>query len=307
MEKAINRRDFLKKSMTIPFISAAGLSLKNDKSYSQKKITRIGGPHIKITCNAYSYNDYFRQGKMTLDDLFELCAKMSFDGVDPTAYYFPGYPDVPDDEYIYHIKRKAFLLGLDISGTGIINDFTNPDKNKREADAEHVRKWMECASRLGSPVLRIFGGRGIPDGYSEEEVTGWVVEGIKRCAEYGKRYGVMAAIQNHNDFFKTAEQCLKVLRMVNSDWIGLMVDIGSFVNTDDPYGEIAKAAPYAVSWQIKQYMTLRGKKEKIDLNKIVTIMRNADYRGYISVEHIGEGDPKIIMPLFLDEVRRAIG
>ncbi len=305
MKKGINRRNFLKSSMIISAITSAAISVKDVKSYSQTKIKRVGGPSIKISCNAYSYNRYLREGEMTLDDLFELCAKLGFDAVDPTGYYFPNYPDVPDDEYIYHIKRKAFLLGLDISGTGVRNDFTNPDKSKRKADVELVKRWMECASKLGAPVIRIFGGRGIQDGYTEEEVTEWVVEGIKECADYGKKCGVMAAIQNHDDFFKTADQILKVLRMVDSDWVGLMVDTGSFKSAD-PYKEIAKTAPYAVTWQIKEIITIKGRKEKINLNKIINILRNINYRGYIPIEHVGEGDPKIIVPRFLKEVREAL-
>lgn len=305
MKRDINRRNFLKSAMTIPVITSAAMSLKDVKSYSQTKVKRAGGPNIKISCNAYSYNNYLREGEMTLDDLFELCAKLDFDAVDPTGYYFPNYPDVPDDEYIYHIKRKAFLLGLDISGTGVKNDFTNPDKSKRKADVELVKRWMECASKLGAPVIRIFGGRGIQSGYTEEEVTEWVVEGIKECADYGKKCGVMAAIQNHNEFFKTADQILKVLRMVDSDWVGLMVDTGSFRGTD-PYEEIAKAAPYAITWQIKEIVTFQDRKEKINLNKIINILRNVDYRGYIPIEHVGEGDPKIVVPRFLKEVREAL-
>jgi hypothetical protein len=54
--------------------------------------------------------------------------------VDLTGYYFPDYPNVPADDYIYALKRKAFLLGLDISGTGVRNDFANPDENKRKED-----------------------------------------------------------------------------------------------------------------------------------------------------------------------------
>ena len=305
MKRRINRRNFLKSSMMIPVITAAAVSVKDVKSYSQTKIKRAGGSSIKISCNAYSYNDYLRKGEMTLDDLFELCAKLGFDAVDPTGYYFPNYPDVPDDEYIYHIKRKAFLLGLDISGTGVRNDFTNPDKSKRKADVELVKRWMECASKLGAPVIRIFGGSGIQGGYTEEEVTEWVVESIKECGDYGKKCGVMAAIQNHNEFFKTADQILKVLRMVDSDWVGLMVDTGSFRGAE-PYEEIAKAAPYAITWQIKEIVTFQDRKEKINLNKIINILRNVGYRGYIPIEHVGEGDPKIVVPRFLKEVREAL-
>ncbi len=171
---------------------------------------------------------------------------------------------------------------------------------------ELIKNWIICASRLGAPVIRIFGGKGVPEGYSREDVTEWVVNGVRECASFGKKHGVMIAIQNHNEFFKTADQLVNVLRMIDSDWVGLMVDTGSF-ERGDPYEEIAKAAPYAVTWQIKELIWAGGKKERINLKRIIAILKNAGYRGYIPIEHIGEVDPKIIMPKFLDEVRQALG
>ena len=96
---------------------------------------------------------------------------MGFDGVDITGYYFKGYPLAPSDEYIYRIKRRAFGLGVEISGTGIRNDFTIADKNKRQQEVEHVKKWIEVASKMGAPVIRIFAGNQQNEGYTKAQVT----------------------------------------------------------------------------------------------------------------------------------------
>ena len=170
-----NRRSFLKNSLLIPFTASGIVTLKNSESYSQERVKRTGAPRIKVSLNAYSFNKNLRSGEMSLDDLLELCAELGFDGLDPTGYYFPNYPGVPDDEYIYHIKRKAFLLGIDITGTGVRNYFTNPDTGKRKADVKHIKEWMEVASKLGAPVLRIFAGEKIPEGYTKDEVTEWEI------------------------------------------------------------------------------------------------------------------------------------
>ncbi|MFC1558659.1 sugar phosphate isomerase/epimerase family protein [candidate division KSB1 bacterium] len=301
-----NRRNFLKTSLLIPLTASGIAALKNNRGYSQEKVKRTGAPRIKVSLNAYSFNKNLRSGEMSLDDILELCAELEFDGLDPTGYYFPNYPGVPDDEYIYHIKKKAFLLGIDLTGTGVRNDFTNPDPGKRKADVQHIKEWMEVASKLGIPALRVFAGKKIPEGYTKEEVTEWVIEGIKQAAEHGRKHGVMAVIQNHDDFLKTSDEVLNILKKVNSKWVGLMVDTGSF-SQKDPYEEIAKVAPYAVTWQIKRLVNYGDRMEKINLKKIVKILRDANYRGYIPIEHIGKGDPKIIIPQFLKEVRQAIG
>lgn len=305
MENEINRRRFLKSSKLIPALVASGVALKSGPGFSQTKVKRTGGAKLKVSCNLYSFNRLLRSGQMTLEEVVEFCARLDFEAVDPTAYYFPGYPDTPDDSYLYSIKRKAFLLGLDISGTGVRNDFTTADENKRKADIALVKKWIECAARLGAPVLRVFAGRGVPEGYRQEQVDDGVAGSIKECAEYGGQYGVMVVLQNHAEFIKTAEHTLKILRMVDSEWSGVNLDIGSF-RTADPYEDIAKVAPYAVTWQIKENLTMQAKEVKTDLKKIVRILRNADYRGYIPIETLGAGDPREKVPKFLDEVRAAL-
>ena len=243
---------------------------------------------------------------MSLDDLLDFCAVQGFDAVDLTGYYFPGYPAVPTDEYIYHIKRKAFLLGLDISGTGVRNDFTDPDETKRKADIQLIKKWIECASKLGAPVIRIFAGVQNPKGYSWDEVAKWMMKDISECVEFGKNHGVIVAIQNHNDFIQTADQVRNLIKMANSEWFGLVLDIGSY-RIGDPFRQIAETAPFAVNWQIKENMYVNGAEVITDLDKIMQIIRSSAYRGYLPIETLGTGDPKIKVPVFLAKVRTAVG
>ena len=41
----------------------------------------------------------------------------NIEALDVTAYYIPSYPEVPSDEYIYELKRKAFGLGINMTET----------------------------------------------------------------------------------------------------------------------------------------------------------------------------------------------
>lgn len=302
----MKRRYLLKALVTAPVFAATGMILNSSPSLAQVAITRTGGSRLKISLNAFSFNDLLKNGTMNLDDLLDFCAVQGFDAVDLTGYYFPGYPVVPPDEYIYHIKRKAFLLGLDISGTGVRNDFTDPDETKRKADIDLVKKWIECASKLGAPVIRIFSGVQNPKGYSWDDVVKWMMRDVNECVEFGKRHGVIVAIQNHNDFIQTGDQALKVVKLANSEWFGLVLDIGSY-RAGDPFKQIAETASYAVNWQIKENMYVNGLEVKTDLNKIMQIVRSSGYRGYLPIETLGTGDPKVKVPAFLEQVRRAIG
>lgn len=301
MQPPIHRRQFIKNAGAFALVPALGFT-KQDARLSQTSRTA----NIKLSCNLYSFNEPLTLGTMTLERVIDFCADLGFDAIDPTGYYFTGYPEVPEDAYIYHIKQKAFLQGLAISGTGIRNDFTVPDKSKREADIELIRNWVGVAAKLDAPVLRIFAGHNVPEDYPEEEVFQWVIEDIKTCVEYAQQQGVIIVLQNHNGLLKTAEQVLHVIEAVNSEWFGLNLDIGS-LRTGDPYEEIAQLAPYAYTWQIKENVYRNQEEEKTDMNQMVRIFKESGYRGYIPIETLGPGDPKEKVPRFLEEVRQALG
>jgi sugar phosphate isomerase/epimerase len=129
-----------------------------------KPIPRAGaGPLLKTSVNAYSFtkllNAKIKHGGegMDLYDVVDFCAKYNVDGFDATGYFFPGYPEkLPTDKYLNELKLKAFESGVGISGSGVRNNFTVADKAKRAADVAHIKQWVEVASQLGAPVLRVF-------------------------------------------------------------------------------------------------------------------------------------------------------
>jgi len=260
---------------------------------------------IKLSCNLYSFNAPLRSGAMSLDEVVDFCAELGFDAVDPTGYYLTGHPEPPADAYLNALKRRAFLSGLDVSGTGVRNDFTQPEPEKREADVAHVARWAEVAAKLGAPCLRVFDGRGEARGPSREQMTGWVVEAFRACAAHGERHGVVIAYQNHDELLKTADEVLALRERVASGWFGLNVDVGS-LRTGDPYEEIARLAPFACTWQIKERLYRKGREEKTDVRRVFAILREAGYRGYAPIETLGEGDPREKVRRFLDEVREAL-
>jgi len=258
---------------------------------------------LKLSLNLYSFNQLLSDGKIDLFDVLHFCAQYNFDAIDPTGYYFPGYPTPPSTEFINEFKREAFLLGLDISGTGVRNDFANPDPAMRNADMNLIKQWVEVAAKMGAPNLRIFAGTNPHEGFSRDQVFKWMAHDIRTCCDYGKEVGVIIAIQNHNDFIRTAADVDRIFEMVDSDWLGLNLDIGSY-RQDDPYAEIEKNIVKAVTWQIKENIWIEGKETPIDFSKLFKIIKKAGYRGYLPLETLGAGDPYQKVPRLLNEVRR---
>ena len=257
---------------------------------------------VRIGLNSYSFNGPLRDGSMTLSDVVRYCAEHGIEGLDATGYYFPGYPKTPGGDYIRALKREAFVNGVTIFGTGVRNDFSVPDAAARRNDVGMVKEWIEVAAALGASVIRVFSGRGVPAGHSFDQTLEWMVPDLKECAEQGRRHGVVVGVQNHNDFLKTADETIRVAKAVNSEWFGVILDVGS-LRQGDPYAEIEKLVPYAVSWQLKEKVGYGGKETPTDLRKVKAIVDKAGYRGFLPIETLGPGDAKAKVATFLEEVR----
>jgi sugar phosphate isomerase/epimerase len=290
MKKSFNRREFTRNAalagaacINLPVFTGFGIGAGRSGESEKRE-------NLKLSLNAFSFDKPLRAGTMSLDDLLDFCAKTGFDGVDLTGYYFPGYPEVPSDEYIHHIKRKAFLLGIDLGCTGVRNDFTWADPVKREAEKKLVKDWIQVAGKLGAPGVRIFAGVLSKEEYPWAQRAKWIVDDIRECADFGKENGVMLALQNHYDFMKSAAEVEKIIKMVDHKWVGLMLDIGSY-HSPDPYADIAATAKYAITWQMKEKVFVNDTQVDTDYEKVISIVRQCGYRGYLPLETLGDGDP----------------
>ncbi|QEC68320.1 sugar phosphate isomerase/epimerase [Panacibacter ginsenosidivorans] len=299
-----------------PFIVTAVLllSLFNSFAIAQKKQKDL--PLIPAL-NAYSFSDLLSAKDAhnnlqvyTLFNLLDWCAAQKIKALDPTAYFFPTYPEVPTDEYLLKFKNRAAELGIVISGTGIRNNFASPDPKVRAEGVELARNWIITASKMGAPVVRLFAGE-IPKGYEDkwEEVAGWMIDCYKQCAVFAEKYCIKIGIQNHGDMLQTAAQCIYVLKAVNSKWVGLIIDTGNF-KTADPYQDIAEVVPYAVNWQIKESVFGLGNEVPTDFKRLVKIIKDGGYKGYLPIETLlvkGKPyDPFTLVPQMLQQLTAAI-
>ena len=268
----------------------------------QPRVSRLAGTHVRIALNSYSFDRPLHDGSMTLSGVVRYCAQQGIEALDATGYYFPGYPQVPAEDYIRNLKREGLVNGVTIFGTGVRNDFSVPDAAARNKDVQLVKTWIEVAAKLGASVIRVFSGRGVPSGHSFDDVLQWMIPNLKECVEHGRRHGVVVGLQNHNDFLKTAEETIRVANGVDSEWFGIVLDVGS-LRQGDPYAEIAKLVPYAVSWQLKENVGYGAREVPVDLPKVKAIIERAGYRGFVPIETLGPGDARAKVTKFFSAVR----
>lgn len=264
---------------------------------------------MKLSLAAYSFNKMLprpsrdQKGEITLKDFVDYCAKLNLDGTELTSYYFP---EKPSNDYLLNLKEQTFRLGLDISGTAIGNDFCLPEGEKRQAQLQLCRDWIDHAAVMGAPVIRIFAGK-VPKGGTEEDALDLCVAGINESLDYAAKKGVLLALENHGGITATPQQLLSIIeRVKNSKWFGVNYDSGNF-RTEDPYGDLEKIAPYAVNAQIKVALKTPDNEHKpADLKRMVEILRAANYRGYVVLEY-EEAKPYEEIPMYVEKLRELIG
>jgi len=296
MNSLMKRRHFLK----IAALSALGTRLA-DAAYSP--ITHTGKASFTPTLNAYSFLEQLNANLADASkgiDLFavvDFCVKHDIEAVDLTGYFFPGYPKAPADDYIARIKRYLHDRGIVISGTGVKNDFATADKAVRAEGVALTKVWIEVASRLGAPVVRVFAGpqqknpkdwQAAVGGASRDDVEKWMADALRECAEHGEKLGVIVAVQNHGDFISTGSEHISLLKRVDHAWCGALVDTGKYF-TDDPYADIAMMVPHAVNWQIKETLGSSLKSPPTDFKRLAKIIHDGGYRGFLPIETLAMG------------------
>jgi sugar phosphate isomerase/epimerase len=254
---------------------------------------------MRVGCCAYSYRQYLTKDEMTLVDFLDKAVEMDLDGVELTSYYFKS----TDDEYIHELKRQCYLRGLDISATAVGNRFTVADEAQRVEQIQMVKDWIDNAVKLGAPCIRVFAG-GVPDGHTEEEARKWTIAGLEECADYGESRGVIVALENHGGITSTAEGTISLIEDVDSEWLKANLDTGNY--RQDPYESIAKTALYAVTCHTKVEVPSGAKNPELDAEKLVKILDEVGYKGYLSIEYESAEDPMTAVPKFVAKLIDAV-
>jgi sugar phosphate isomerase/epimerase len=286
--------------------AAAALAAGGAQGAPKSAAGRAAGAGVRIALNAYSFNQPLRAKTMDWNGVVDYCAEHGIGALDATGYYFDGYPKAPAPAVLRELKRRAFVNGVTIHGTGVRNDFAVTDAAARQRDMAMVKEWIEAAEILGASVIRVFTGQKVAEGTTFDKTLEWMAPAFRECAEHGRRHGVMVGLQNHHDFVKTAAETIRIVEAVDSEWFGVILDIGS-LRMSDPYEEIERLLPYAISWQLKETVWYGEKEVPADLKRVKAIIDKGGYRGVLPIETLGAGDPKEKVARFLDQVRAVFG
>jgi len=284
----MNRRELM---FSLPAATLSSLSIPAVAATGNKAL-------LKPAICAYSFREALKAKTMTYEDLIRLTADLGAEGVDMTVYWFPD----TSDQFLNSVRRTAYKSCVSIYSIAIRSVMTQPTPELRVKEAEEVKKWVDVAVRLGAGHIRVFGGA-VPKGATEDQAADWVVEVLQRSSEYAASKGVILGLEDHGGITARAETVLKIVRKVNSPWVGVNLDTGNF--NVDPYREIEMCLPYAANVQLKTLIRDQaGKRIESDWDRILRMLAQAGYRGYLALEYEDKEPPETAVPRLIAKLRQ---
>ena len=236
---------------------------------------------------------------MSYADVIRMAADLGADGVDLTTYWLPD----TSDETLFALKKLAYRSAVSIYTIGIRARMAQPTPELQSTEVDTVRKWLDVAERLGAAHIRVFGGA-VPKGASEEQAVAWAVETLQRCAHEAGKKGITLGVEDDGGITTNADRTVEIVKKAASPWAGINLDIGNFPN--DAYAQIEMCAPYATNVHFKPHVHIDHQSQPADWPRVLKILGNAGYRGYLALEYESTDDPLTAVPTLISKMRAVI-
>lgn len=314
MNMNLNRREIFAGCCALGAGALSSGLVETEAKAAEVETSRSSNP---IAVSTYSYWRYRKDSKLPIEDCIDLAAEAGFDGLEILHIQMSRH----DNAYLQQLKRRAFVNGLDLCGFSTHQGFVSPDEQTRQKNIDHTIACIEMAYQMGIPTIRVNTGRwgtskdfdtlmknkGIEprlEGYTDVDGFAWVIDSLEKCLPTAEKCGVLLGLENHWGLGRTAAGVLRIVDAIDSPWLQVTADTGNFL--EDQYEQFASLAPRTVFVQAKTYYgggtwyTL-----DIDYQRIAQILRDAKYRGYISLEFEGQEDASTAIPKSLAMLRAA--
>lgn len=286
MNRPCNRRVFLQR----------GLELAGGLTFAPALLARAAqseGTKMKkfdISLAAWSVHRMFYRGQLKQIDMPELCRKeFDISGLELVNSFFPS----PQYTYCKDLLKRAAdqdvkILLIMCDGEG---DMCHADKTERRQAVRNHRKWLDIAAILGCHSIRCNAGHAQPGD----------ADAIKRCAESFAELVELARpdklnviIENHGGPSSDPEWLVAVMKAVNDPMFGTLPDFGNFPKEADRYEAVRKMMPYAKAVSAKCHdFDETGNEKNTDYGRMMQIVLNAGYHGYVGIEYEGGNEDEI--------------
>jgi len=278
---------------------------KNEKKENEKIVsnnTEEKTPFFKLSLAQWSLHRAIRENK-THDplDFAEKANELGFQGIEYVSQLYNKHIEsMGMDSVLSILKTNSEEYGMKnvlimVDGEGAL---ASTDDTKRKTTVENHYKWVDAAKYLGCHSIRVNAhGEG-----TAEEVAAAAVDGLNQLSAYAEKQGINILVENHGGYTSNGHWLADVMKKVGKSNVGTLPDFGNFcqtigygsindVNCKDPYDiykGLTELMPFAKAVSAKSYdFDEDGNQPKIDYLKMMKIVKDAGYTGFVGVEYEG--------------------
>jgi len=177
-----------------------------------------------------------------------------------------------------------------------------PDDKVRLVSVDDHKKWIEAAKLLGCLTVRVnLHGDGTPDAKKAASI-----DSLSRLGDFAKPMNLNIVVENHGHESSNGAWVADVMKQVNRSNVGTLPDFGNFCLSQDwgstqdeckdyydRYKGVKEMLPFAKGVSAKTYdFDSNGEQSKIDYKRLIGIVKDSGFKGYIGVEFEGNTQPE---------------
>jgi sugar phosphate isomerase/epimerase len=299
----LTRRAFLEK---VSVLTAGGLAAASavgalPDTDLEPHIVFPTHPRERISIASYPFRAYILSpdnrdrdttlpGMNLLEFPAHVVAKFNIHNIEPHSRHFTSLqPDYLDDFRQTLLKNKVRIVNIAVS---TVNSFYDTDASFRQKAVDFAKKWVDVASRVGSPSIRahIAAARTSPP--NVELAAG----SLREVTEYATNKSIVVTLENDDLVSEDAFFLVKVIEAVNNPYLRALPDFAnSILSGDADFNYRALQAMFQHAYNICHVKDGEANDDdklfKVDLKKSFDILKASSYRGYCSMEFDAPGDP----------------
>ncbi len=254
---------------------------------------------LKLSLAEWSLNKSIFGKKMDHLDFAKKSKELGFHAIEYVNQFFKNKAE--DSLYLSEMNTRCrdqditqLLIMIDREGY-----LADQSKSKRREAVENHYKWVDAAKYLGCHSIRVNAfGEG-----SSEDVKSAAVEGLSLLAEYGAKENINIIVENHGSYSSDGSWLASLMKEINMDNCGTLPDFGNFcierkdgamwgtecIKEYDKYQGVKEMMPYAKAVSAKSFdFNRNGEEMTIDFAKMINIIKEAKFSGYIGIEYEGD-------------------
>lgn len=301
----MNRKTFLSQ-LSYASIGVSALGIVSCKNKPTKKVVAPPALFFKLSLAQWSIHRAIREQGVSPYDFAKLAKGWGFEGLE---YVSQLYPDVTESEqpeaamknFITRSNEEAAKHGLQnllimIDSEG---DLSSSEEEKRNQAIENHKKWIEAAHAMNCHSVRInLYGENDPDLWKQNSIIS-----LKALATFAKPLKINIIVENHGSLTSRADLLMEAINGTEMENCGTLPDFGNFcikrssggpwdgscLEEYDRYKGTAEMMPKAFGVSAKSHdFDAAGNETNTDYVRMLNIVKDAGYTGYIGVEYEGD-------------------